>query len=102
MRAGRLSLAVVLWLVVAGNLVAVPLTPIPKGDIAIQLNPIATGLAAPLYGFAPPGDASRLFVLEQNGLIRVIQNGAMLPTPALNIQGRVAPPMNVASANEER
>src|SRR6478735_8707297 len=81
---------------------------IPQGTIAIGLTPIATGLGAPLYGISPPGDTSRLFVLDQRGLIDVIQNGAMLPTPALDIQSRVqiAPvgtgPLNPASPNDER
>ena len=36
---------------------ALPFLPaIPKGDIAIQLNPVATGLGAPDYGTSPPGD----------------------------------------------
>lgn len=82
--------------------IAVPLSPIPKGTIAVQLNPIATGMSAPLYGFSPPGDTSRLFVLEQNGLVRIIQNGVLQPGAALNMQSIVSPPMNVANANEER
>ncbi|HEY4232598.1 MAG TPA: PQQ-dependent sugar dehydrogenase [Lacipirellulaceae bacterium] len=75
---------------------------IQLGNLAVGLQPIATGLAAPDYGFSPPGDASRLFVLEQNGLVRVIQNGSLLPTPALNLQSLVAPPLNPANANDER
>jgi len=81
---------------------------IPRGNIAIGLNPIATGLAAPDYGISAPGDPSRLFVVEQNGLLRVIQNGILLPTPALDIESRVqvAPvgtgPLNPANANDER
>jgi glucose/arabinose dehydrogenase len=75
---------------------------IPLGDIAIHLQPVATGLSAPDYGFSPPGDPSRLFVVEQNGLLRVIQNGSLLPTPALNIQSRVAPPLVPSNANDER
>jgi glucose/arabinose dehydrogenase len=75
---------------------------VQRGDIAINLKPIATGMSAPLYGFSPPGDSSRLFVLEQNGLVRIIQNGSLLPTPALNLQSLVAPPLNPASANDER
>ncbi|HSU55070.1 MAG TPA: Ig-like domain-containing protein, partial [Candidatus Dormibacteraeota bacterium] len=69
------------------------LPPITNGTIAILLQPVATGLAAPDYAISPPGDTHRLFVLEQNGLIRVIQDGALLPTPALDIQTRVAPPL---------
>jgi len=75
---------------------------IPKGDIAIDLRAIATGLAAPDYAISPPGDASRLFVLEQNGLLRVIQNGTLLSTSALDLQARVSPPLNPANPNEER
>src|SRR4051812_11254670 len=106
-RAGRLLAAVasaVLFSVTMESvpLSAAPLSPIPRGDIAISLNPVATGMSAPLYGFAPPGDTSRLFVLEQNGLVRVMQNGSMLPAPALDIQARVSPPLNPANANDER
>jgi len=75
---------------------------IPKGTIALQLTPLVTGLAAPDYAISPPGDTSRLFVLEQNGLILIVQNGVLLATPALNIQSLVAPPLNPASANDER
>ena len=41
-----------------------PLPDIPRGDIAIQLTPVATGMGAPLYGISPPGDTNRMFVLE--------------------------------------
>ena len=52
---------------------------ITNGDIAIFLQPVATGMAAPDYAISPPGDTNRLFVVEQNGLLRIIQNGALLP-----------------------
>ena len=29
------------------------------------LDPLATGMAAPLYGISPPGDLSRMFVLAK-------------------------------------
>jgi len=75
---------------------------IPAGTISVSLNPIATGLGAPLYGINAPGDSSRLFVLDQNGPMRVIQNGTMLSTPALNMQSQVAPPLSPGNANDER
>ena len=81
---------------------------ITSGNIAVNLQPIATGMAAPLYGISPPGDTNRLFVLEQNGLLRIIQNGSLLPGSALDIQSRVqiAPvgtgPMNAGNPNDER
>ena len=91
-----------LMLLVAGLAPAAPLTPIPKGNIAILLQAVATGMAAPDYAISPPGDPGRLFVVEQNGLLRIIQNGSLLPGPALNLQGRVQPPLNAGSANDER
>jgi glucose/arabinose dehydrogenase len=78
------------------------LPPIERGDIAVRLKPVATGLSAPLYGFHPPEDTSRLFVLEQNGLLLVLENGTLLPTPALDLRSRVSPPLNPANANDER
>jgi hypothetical protein len=59
-------------------------------------------LAAPDYGISAPGDTNRLFVVEQNGLLRVIQNGSLLSTPALDIQSRVAPPLVTSNATDER
>lgn len=75
---------------------------ITNGDITILLQTVATGMAAPLYGISPPGDTHRLFVLEQSGLVRIIQDGALLPGAALNITNRVQPPLNPSSPNDER
>jgi glucose/arabinose dehydrogenase len=75
---------------------------ITNGEVTILLQLVATNLAAPLYGVSPPGDHTRLFVLEQKGLIRVIENGVLLPTPALDITNRVQPPLNANSQTDER
>ena len=69
------------------------LPPITNGTVHILLQPVATNLAAPDYAISPPGDTNRLFVVEQNGLLRIIQNGVLLPTPALDITNRVQPPL---------
>jgi glucose/arabinose dehydrogenase len=76
--------------------------PLTNGTINILLQPIATNMAAPDYAISPPGDPSRLFVVEQNGLLRIIQNGILLAGSALDISNRVIPPLNPASANDER
>jgi glucose/arabinose dehydrogenase len=78
------------------------LPPIPRGNISIHLQPVATGLAAPDYAISAPGDPSRLYVVEQSGLLRVLQNDTLLPTPALDITSRVQPPLNASSPNDER
>jgi glucose/arabinose dehydrogenase/plastocyanin len=75
---------------------------ITNGEIPIFLLSVATNLAAPDYAISPPGDTNRLFVVEQNGLLRIIQNGTLLPEPALDIQSRVQPPLNATNANDER
>ena len=75
---------------------------IPKGTIAMNLNPIATGLAAPDFAISAPGDTNRIFILEQKGQILVMQGGVILPTPALDIQSLVSPPLVLTNANDER
>lgn len=75
---------------------------IATGNINILLQPIATGMAAPDYAISPPGDTNRLFVVEQNGLLRIIQNGTLLPGSALDISGLISTSLNPASANDER
>jgi glucose/arabinose dehydrogenase/plastocyanin len=73
-----------------------------NGQFSVLLIPIATNMAAPDYGISPPGDKHRLFVVEQNGLLRIIQDGVLLPDPALDIQSRVQPPLNASNPNDER
>lgn len=50
---------------------------------------IMTGLSSPLYVCAAPGDATRLFVVQQGGLIRIYQfsTQSVLPTPFLDLTG---------------
>ena len=43
----------------------------------------------PVLVTAPPGDARHLFVVEQPGRIRVLQDGALLPQPFLDISDEV-------------
>jgi hypothetical protein len=82
---------------------------IPKGDIAIRLKPAATGMSAPDYGISPPGDTSRMFVIEQNGLLRILETGpnpSLMPGSALDIRNLVSNtgtgPLVPTNANDER
>ncbi len=58
----------------------------PTLDLALQ--PVATGLSSPVHLASPPND-SRLFIVEQPGRIRVVQNGQLLATPFLDITAKV-------------
>jgi glucose/arabinose dehydrogenase len=49
---------------------------------------VVEGLTAPVFLTAPDGDA-RLFVVERDGRILVIENGALLPAPFLDIRSTV-------------
>jgi glucose/arabinose dehydrogenase len=50
---------------------------------------VASGLNFPLYLTAPDGDP-RLFIVEKGGTIRIVNDGALLPNPFLDISGRVS------------
>lgn len=91
-----------LALAVASVASAAPLDPIQKGTIAIRLEPIATGMAAPLYGINAPGDPGRLYVLEQAGQIRIVQNDVLQPGNALDMSSVIGGAFNPANANDER
>ena len=53
------------------------------------LATVVTGLNAPLGLEQPNDDSGRLFVVQQSGQIRIIQNGAMLPQLFLDISAKV-------------
>ena len=59
----------------------------------IRLLPyITSGLAAPLF-VANAGDGTdRLFIVQQGGIIRVVQPGSTTPSVFLNISSRTSPP----------
>lgn len=75
---------------------------IPQGNIAVRLDPIVTGMAAPDYAINPPGDMDRLFIVEQNGRLEILENGSLRPTPALDLGPRMTGAFNPANANDER
>ena len=56
---------------------------------AIRLQLVASGLSAPLDLEQPNDGSGRLFVVEQGGAIKIVQNGAVLPQPFLDISNKV-------------
>lgn len=72
------------------------------GSIAVRLQPVATGLGAPDYGISAPGSPDRLYVVEQAGLLRVIDHGVLQPDIVLDMRSRVSPPFVPTNANDER
>ena len=63
--------------------------PIPPGSVRVELETVATGLTSPVH-LTHAGDGSgRLFVVDQAGLIRIIKNDVLLPTPFLDLTRQI-------------
>lgn len=63
-------------------------TPAPS-SVAITTQILVTGLSSPLGLEHPNDNSGRMFVVQQPGTIRIIQNGALLPQPFLDISSKV-------------
>ncbi|MEO8579930.1 MAG: PQQ-dependent sugar dehydrogenase [Gemmatimonadales bacterium] len=61
---------------------------VPPSAVTLGIEEVARGLDNPVYATAPAGDA-RLFVVEQPGRIRIIENGTLLDKPFLDIRSKV-------------
>jgi glucose/arabinose dehydrogenase len=59
----------------------------PPDPLTLEL--VANGFQSPVHLTHAPTDSSRLFVVERGGVIRIIKDGAVVPTPFLDISGRV-------------
>lgn len=64
-----------------------PMQPPDRPGLAWEL--VVGGLDSPIQTLAPPGE-QRLLIAEQPGVIRVFQNGALSPTPFLDIRDVVS------------
>ena len=62
--------------------VAQPPAPTP---LTLALAPVASNLASPTFLTTPPGDA-RQFIVERAGRILLLQNGALLAQPFLDLR----------------
>jgi glucose/arabinose dehydrogenase len=59
--------------------------------VTIAATRVASGLNQPLYATAPPGDASRLFIVEKGGLVKVLDLNTqqVSSTPFLDVSAQV-------------
>jgi glucose/arabinose dehydrogenase len=56
----------------------------------IKLEKVVSGINTPLAMVQPPGD-SRMFIIEQNGRIKILEGGKLNPTPFLDIRSKIKP-----------
>jgi glucose/arabinose dehydrogenase len=61
----------------------------PLASGAVALTPVGT-FQRPVFITAPPNDVERVFVVERQGVVRLLVNGVVQPTPYLDIRGFVA------------
>ncbi len=88
-RPPALLLAVVALLAACGSA--------PAGDTTVAHETASRGVEprrigtfdSPLYVTQPPGDRSRLFVVQQGGKIVVVRNGHALRTPFLDVTSKI-------------
>lgn len=72
------------------GLVAAALLFLPVPVLAqIQLSPVVSGLVSPVFVGNADDNLNRLFIIEQAGIIKVLQPGASVPTVFLDIRTRV-------------
>lgn len=56
----------------------------------LQLTTFASGFSNPIAIIADPDSASRFFVVQQRGLIRIVENGSVLPGNFLDVSTLIA------------
>jgi len=54
-------------------------------DVQVDLVKIAEGFTDPINVVAAPDDSGRLFVVERNGIVRIVQDGQVVEEPFLDI-----------------
>lgn len=59
------------------------------GNITIELDLVAEGLTAPVAATHAGDDSGRLFVVDQAGWIRVVDDGVLLPQPFLDLTSEI-------------
>ncbi len=64
-----------------------PPPPAPTGGLGLQT---VGNFNFPLLVVSPPGDQNRLFVVEKRGTVRIVQQGATLPAPFLDVSAKVS------------
>lgn len=59
-----------------------------SAEVDVALEEVASGLTAPL-GIAQPAGDDRIFIFEQPGLVKILQNGEVVDEPFIDIRNRI-------------
>ncbi|MGE4197758.1 MAG: sorbosone dehydrogenase family protein [Phycisphaerales bacterium] len=66
---------------------------VAESSFTVHLQSVATGLISPIFATHAGDGSGRLFIVDQAGTIRIVQNGVLLPAPFLNLTAEL-PPLN--------
>src|SRR5262245_36987767 len=66
----------------------------------IRTTRVASGLTKPCWVTSPPGDTHRIFILEQDGRVRIVKDGLLLPTSFLDVAAITRSPVD-GGGNEQ-
>jgi len=69
--------------------IAATATPAEVRANALRLVPVVRGLEAPVHVTAPRGSSGVLYVVEQGGLVRVVERGVIRRQPFLDVRNLV-------------
>lgn len=61
-----------------------------SAQVNIRLEPVVSGINTPLAMVQPKGD-SRIFIVEQNGRIKIMEGGKLRPEIFLDIRSKIKP-----------
>jgi glucose/arabinose dehydrogenase len=61
---------------------------------------VASGLTKPCWVTSPPSDTHRIFILEQDGRVRIVKDGLLLPTSFLDVAAITRSPVD-GGGNEQ-
>ena len=64
--------------------------PPPPSSSGLALKDVGTSFNFPILVTGPPGESDRIFVVEKRGTIRIVQGGATLTTPFVDLSSKVS------------
>lgn len=76
-------------LIVLGYLGTLAARPLVFNPASIGFQPVVTGLNQPVFVTHAGDGSGRLFIVEKGGRIQVLQNGALLSTPFLDLSASI-------------
>ena len=84
--ARQIGRAIIMLLIIGQALTAS--TAVSATTLSTEL--VMDGFSEPVFLTSPPGDTTRLFIVEKGGTIKIIKNGALLPQAFLDISGQIS------------